>query len=73
MGTKGCPDTMGKLSRSNQLRGVGVGAGVGCRGSFVSQEEKDARLRYLTKLLDDELYLLNQGSFSPSEVRNGLS
>lgn len=68
-------DKMGKLSPSNEMRGVGagVGAGIGGRDSFVSQEEKDARLRYLMKLLDDELYLVNQGSFSLSGVRNGLS
>ena len=37
----------------------------------ISQEEKDERLLYLMKLVDDELYLLSQGVYSPSTSRIG--
>lgn len=33
---------------------------VGCK--WISQGERDARLRYLMNLVDDEIYLLNQGT-----------
>ena len=47
------------------------GAGRERISMSISQEEKDERLLYLMKLVDDELYLLSQGVYSPSTSRIG--
>lgn len=57
-------DAMGRLPRLQ-------GAGRERTSISISQEEKDERLLYLMKLVDDELYLLSQGVSSPSTSRIG--
>ena len=54
-------DAMGRLPRAGRER----------TSISISQEEKDDRLLYLMKLVDDELYLLSQGVSSPSTSRIG--
>ncbi|KAI9045379.1 RNA dependent RNA polymerase [Aspergillus affinis] len=51
------------LSNRNLLMGGGYG--------LVSQSERDERLRYLVKLIDDELYLSGKGSFVSHFGSNG--
>lgn len=50
-------DATTRIASRNQMNGVGR--------KWISQEERDARLRYLMKSIDDENYLLNQGVISP--------
>lgn len=44
----------------------------GAGRKWILQEEGDARLRHLMTLIDDEIYLLNQGMISPFR-RNGYT
>lgn len=57
-------DVTTRIASRNQMNGV--------ERKWISQEERDARLRHLMKLIDDEIYLLNQGMISPFR-RNGCT
>ncbi|PWY96385.1 RNA-directed RNA polymerase [Aspergillus sclerotioniger CBS 115572] len=46
---------------------------TGHGGRRISQHERQERLTYLVGLIDDELYLLNKGSFSAFKGDDGLS
>ncbi|KAI9930061.1 hypothetical protein ASPWEDRAFT_102291 [Aspergillus wentii DTO 134E9] len=49
------------LPRGMQMQLAAGGGG----GGWLSEADRERRLEYLMKLIDDEIYLLNKGSFSP--------
>ncbi|KAL2866274.1 RNA dependent RNA polymerase [Aspergillus lucknowensis] len=67
--SRNASDAVLLLAKVDGTRGTAISHGAGAQ-VLIAQREREERLAYLMKLIDDELYLLSKGSFPKARMES---